>query len=136
MKSGLSVLLLIFLSTWSFGIRTVSAQSADYLSTSRVHSKVEALGKHTQVEVKFRDNTKLKGEIAGIDQDSFSIDNLAGGNTKIFYSDVAEVKKAGGGGWGTKHWIILGSVVAGAAITWAIVKPALCDGGAQTRGPC
>lgn len=29
-----------------------------------------------------------------------------------------------------------GAVVAGAAITWVIVKPVLCDGGAQTRGPC
>jgi hypothetical protein len=32
--------------------------------------------------------------------------------------------------------VILGSVVGGALVTWAIVKPALCDGGAQTRGPC
>ena len=85
--------------------------------------------------VNLRDKTKLKGKVSGTDDDSFAITDQVGADSKIFYADVAEVKKAGGG-WSTKNWIILGSVVAGALVTWAIVKPALCDGGAQTRGPC
>jgi hypothetical protein len=32
--------------------------------------------------------------------------------------------------------LIGGAVVAGAVVGWQIMKPALCDGGAQHRGPC
>jgi len=40
------------------------------------------------------------------------------------------------GGLSTKSWIIIGGAAAGTIITWLIVKPAFCDGGAQTRGIC
>ena len=135
-KRIFSFLLLIIISTAGISLTAVSAQGNADLHTAEVRSKVESLGTDTRVEVKLRDKTKLRGEISGTDGDSFYVDNVAGGNTKVFYSDVSEVKKAGGGGWSTKHWVILGSVVGGALVTWAIVKPALCDGGAQTRGPC
>ena len=118
----------------SFALRLASAQSDVDAEAARVRAKVEGLGTNTKVEVKLLDKTKLKGKIIGVDRDSFGI-NQVGANSKLFYADVAEVKKAGGG-WSTKNWIILGSVVAGALVTWTIVKPALCDGGAQTRGPC
>ncbi|HKO62464.1 MAG TPA: hypothetical protein VJV03_14970, partial [Pyrinomonadaceae bacterium] len=118
-----------------FSLTGVSAQGSADLQTAKVRSKVESLKTGTRVDVKLRDKTKLRGELSGTDSDSFYIDN-AGGNIKVLYSDVDDVKKAGGGGWGARQWIILGSAVAGAAVTWAIVKPALCDGGAQTRGPC
>jgi hypothetical protein len=32
--------------------------------------------------------------------------------------------------------LIVGGIAAGAITTWLIVKPAVCDGGAQTRGVC
>jgi hypothetical protein len=135
LKRSFSVLLLLIVSLSLSGVSIVTAQGTGDIKTAKVRSKVAALATKTRVDVKLRDNTKLRGEISGIDADSFYVDSLAGGNTKIFYSDVSEVKKAGGG-WSTKHWVILGSVVGGALVTWAIVKPALCDGGAQTRGPC
>ena len=113
----------------------VSAQARVDLETAKVRAKVEALGVNTAVEVKLRDKTKLRGRISGTEFDSFYLDNLAGANTKILYTDVSDVKKPGAG-WSTRHWVILGSVAAGALVTWTIVKPALCDGGAQTRGPC
>ncbi len=135
LQRSFSVLLLIIIATAWSGFMAVSAQGTVDLQTAKLRSKVEALGTNNRVEVKLHDNTRLRGEISGTDADSFYIDNPAGGNTKVFYSDVSEVKKSGGG-WSTKHWVILGSVVGGALVTWAIVKPALCDGGAQTRGPC
>ena len=134
-KRVLSGLLLVMLPYACFDVRLVSAQSGTDSESAKVRAKVEKLGVNTPVEVKLRDRTKLRGEISGTDHDSFAVTNQVGTSSKIFYADVAEVKKAGGG-WSAKNWIILGSVVAGALITWAIVKPALCDGGAQTRGPC
>ena len=135
LKRIISILLLVIISTAGVSLTAVSAQGTTDLQTAKMRSKVESLKTGTRVEVKLRDKTELRGEIGGTEPHSFYIDNLAGGNTKVFYSDVSEVKKVGGG-WSTKHWVILGSVVAGALVTWAIVKPALCDGGAQTRGPC
>jgi hypothetical protein len=88
------------------------------------------------VEVKLLDGTKLKGYLGAKDQDGFTVtDSKTGANSVVRYAEVADVKKAGGG-VSTKTWIIIGSAIAAAAVTWVIVKPALCDGGAQTRGPC
>jgi hypothetical protein len=100
--------------------------------------KVEKLGvgSNTRVDVKLLDGTKLKGYLSAKDQDSFTItDSKTGANSVVRYSEVSEVKKSGGG-FSTKSWIILGSVVAGAVVTWIIVKPAFCDGGASNRGFC
>src|SRR5687767_12045693 len=135
LKKTLSVVLLLIVSAAWCGLRTISAQTRVDLQASKKRAKVEALGISTQVEVKLRENTKLRGRISGTDADSLYVGNLAGGNTKILYVDVLDAMKAGGG-WGTKHWVILGFVASGALVTWAVVKPALCDGGAQTRGPC
>ena len=135
LKRTFSVVLLLIVSAVWCGLPVISAQAKVDLEASKMRAKVEALGVSTEVEVKLRDKTKLRGRISGTDTDSFYIDNLAGANTKILYADVMDVKKPSGG-WGTKQWVILGSVAAGALVTWAVVKPALCDGGAQTRGPC
>ncbi len=135
LKRSFSVALLIIVSAAWCGLPAISAQGTVDLKAAKVRAKVESLGAHPRVEVKLHDKTKLRGQISGSDAGSFYLDNLAGGNTKILYSEVSEVKKEGGG-WSTKHWIILGSVAGGLLTTWAIVKPALCDGGAQTRGPC
>ncbi|HEY5884226.1 MAG TPA: hypothetical protein VIT88_06030 [Pyrinomonadaceae bacterium] len=135
LKRSFSGLLLLIVAASLCGATVVSAQARVDLETAKVRAKVEALGVNTQVEVKLIDKTKLRGRIGGTDRDSFYLDNLAGGNTKILYSEVSDVKKHGSG-WSTRQWVILGSVAAGALVTWTIVKPALCDGGAQTRGPC
>ena len=92
--------------------------------------------KDTLVEVKFRDRTKLKGFIDSVVPLSFTLrDPKAGTSQSIAYSEIDTVSKAGGG-LSTKTWLILGGVTAGAVTTWLVVKPAVCDGGAQTRGLC
>jgi hypothetical protein len=115
---------------------TATAQST--VDIQKIRAKVQTLAatKDTQVEVKFRDRTKLKGYIDSVEPVSFSLrDPKSGTSQSIAYSEVENVSKAGPG-ISTKTWLILGGVAAGAVTTWLIVKPAVCDGGAQTRGLC
>jgi len=104
----------------------------------RVRGKVQVLStsRDTQVEVKFRDKTKIKGYITSVEPVSFTLrDPKSGASQSIAYSEVDSVSKADDG-VSTKMWLIIGGIAAGAVTTWLIVKPAVCDGGAQTRGAC
>ena len=115
---------------------TVSAQTD--AENEKVRAKVQVLSasRDQQVEVKFRDKTKVKGYITAVEPVSFTLRDPKSGTTQsIAYSEVDSVSKASGG-VSTKTWLILGGVAAGVATTWLIVKPAVCDGGAQTRGVC
>jgi NAD-dependent DNA ligase len=118
------------------GLGPTRAETAkEYLDQSKVKAKVRELG-NTRVEVKLRDQTRLKGQMSSIDDDGFSItDAKSGSSQRVAYAEVLDVKKASGG-VSTKTWIIIGAAGAGAIVTWLIVKPAFCDGGAQTRFPC
>lgn len=117
----------------------VRAQTAQEIqAAARARAKIQELGvgRNARVEVKLRDNTKLKGYISSAEADSFAVtDSKSGVAQMVAYTDVTEVKKSSGG-LSTKSWIIIGSVAAGAVITWIVVKPAFCDGGAATRFPC
>lgn len=106
--------------------------------TEKVRAKVQILSasRDSQVEVKFRDKTKVKGYINTVEPVSFTLrDPKTGTSQSISYSEVDSVSKADGG-VSTKTWLIIGGVAAGAVTTWLVVKPAVCDGGAQTRGAC
>lgn len=120
-----------FLSPFSTHAQTPNEQA-------KIRSKVQALGvnRDKKVEVKLRDTTKVKGFITSVDQDTFVVSNTGGAAPEtIAYTDVVDVKKSGGG-LSTKSWLIIGGATAAAIVTWSIVKPAFCDGGAQTRGIC
>jgi small nuclear ribonucleoprotein (snRNP)-like protein len=121
----------------AFGFQNVPAQTvSDTQAAKKMRSRVEKIGvgPRARVEVTLRDNSQLKGYISAADQDSFTVlDNNTGTTRTVSYADVSGVKKLGGG---SKNWIILGAAVVGAVVSWIIVKPVLCDGGAQTRGPC
>ena len=123
----------------AFGFQNVRAQTAyDTQAVEKIRVKVQKIGvgRNARVEVKLHDNTQLKGFISAAEQDSFSItDSKTGAIKTVSFADASSVKKAGGG-LSAKTWIILGAAAVGAVVTWIIVKPALCDGGAQTRGPC
>jgi hypothetical protein len=121
----------------SFGLQTVFGQTPNSdAQASKARAKVESLGNNARVEVKLRDTTRVKGHITAIAPDSFTVsDSKTGTTNTVAYNEVDTVKKAGGG-LSTKSWLIIGGVAAGAVITWIIVKPAFCDGGAQTRGIC
>lgn len=134
-----SIMLSGFILLSAFGFRGASAQSlGDPQATEKIRSKVlkMGVGVNARVDVKLRDNTQFKGYISDSNQDSFSVVQSQTGSSKtVSYADTQSVKKAGSG-VSAKTWMILGAAVVGAAVTWAIVKPAVCDGGAQTRGPC
>jgi hypothetical protein len=138
-KRTFTVILSGVLLLTAFGFQSVGAQSAgDSQAVEKIRTKAQKIGVggNARVEVKLRDNTQLKGFISDLSQDSFTVvDSKTGSTRTVSYADTSAVKKAGSG-LSTKSWIVLGAAVVGAAITWVIVKPALCDGGAQTRGPC
>ena len=123
----------------AFGFQGAGAQSlVDQQATEKIRTKVLKMGVGTnaRVQVKLIDNTQFSGYISAADQDSFTVVERGTGSSKtVSYADTQSVKKAGSG-VSARTFLILGAVAAGAAVTWMVVKPALCDGGAQTRGPC
>ena len=113
-----------------------TAQSNTDIEKVRARVQILAASKDSQVEVRFRDKTKVKGYITSVEPVSFNLkDAKAGTSQSIAYSEVDSVSKAGSG-VSPKTWLIIGGIAAGAVTTWLIVKPAVCDGGAQTRGIC
>ena len=137
MKKHLAILLSVVLTalslTFPFGVSAQTTANAE-----KVRSKVQELSvnRDKKVEVKLRDTTKYKGYITAVESDSFTVaDAKTSIPQKFSYSEVEEVKKVGGG-ISTKTWLIIGGVAAGSITTFLIIKPALCDGGAQTRGFC
>jgi hypothetical protein len=123
----------------SFAFPSARGQGGrDTEAAARARVKVEKLGAGSNggVEVKLLDGTKLKGYVSTREQDSFTVTNRkTGASSVVHYAEVSDVKKSGGG-LSTKSWIIIGSAIAGTVVTWIVVKPAVCDGGAQTRFPC
>lgn len=124
----------------AFGFQTVRAETGqDAVLAQQARTRVLKLGtgERARVEVKLRDETKLKGYISAAGADSFTVtDARTGASTVVAYTDVARVKKSGNGLSTMTKVLIGGAVAAGVIIGWQVVKPAVCDGGAQSRGPC
>jgi hypothetical protein len=137
-KTFALILSAILLST-AFGLKTIQAQTGkDAQLAGETRAKVQklGLGRDARVEVKLRDTTKLKGYISEAGQDSFTVtDSKTGAAQSIAYLDVAQVKKPGSG-LSTRGWVIIGAAAVAAVIVAIVVKPAVCDGGAQSRFPC
>jgi len=136
-KKQFAIALSIIITTVSFGLPpTARAQARASVENIRGNVQVLSASKDTQVEVKFHDKTKVKGYIVSVEPVSFTLKDPKDGRLQsITYSEVDSVKKASSG-ISTKTWLIVAGVAAGAVTTWLIVKPAVCDGGAQTRGAC
>ncbi len=136
----ISMILSTALLTIGIGFRITSAQTAKQLqATEKVRAAVlkMGVGPTSRVKIKLRDKTELKGYVGEAGQDAFTVitDEKTGTSQTLSYAEVAEVNKPGGGP-STRTWIILGGVAAAAVVVGRIVKPALCDGGAQNRFPC
>jgi len=124
----------------AFGFQTVRAETGEaarLAQQARVSVLKLGVGERARVEVKLRDERKLKGYVSAAGADSFTVtDRKTGESTVVAYDDVAQVKKSGNGFSTMTKVLVGGAVAAGVIIGWQIVKPALCDGGAQSRGPC
>lgn len=136
-KKHLAMAVSLTITAMSFTFPSLAmAQSNPEVETVRARVQILSASKDTQVEVRFRDKTKVKGYITAVEPVSFTLrDPKIGTSQSIAYSEVDSVSKAGDG-VSTKTWLIIGGVAAGVVTTWLIVKPAVCDGGAQTRGAC
>lgn len=136
-KTHLALALSVVITLMSFGL-PLTAKAQSNSEAEKIRSKVHTLSasKGSQVQVKFRDRTKLKGYIEAVEPLSFTLRDPKNGTTQsIAYSEVESISKASDG-VSTKTWLIIGGIAAGSVATWLIVKPAVCDGGAQTRGIC
>jgi hypothetical protein len=124
----------------TFGFRQAQAETGEearLAQQARISVLKLGTGERARVEVKLRDDSKLKGYVSAAGADSFTVtDSRTGESTVVAYNDVAQVKKSGNGLSTMTKVLIGGAVVAGAVVGWQIMKPALCDGGAQHRGPC
>ncbi|HEV2802419.1 MAG TPA: hypothetical protein VGW12_18250 [Pyrinomonadaceae bacterium] len=124
----------------AFGLQYVRAQTdegARLAEQARVVVLKAGTGERARVEVKLRDETKLKGYVSAAGADSFTVaDARTGASRVVAYKEVAQVKRQGNGLSTMTKVLIGGAVAAGAIIGWQVLKPAVCDGGAQTRGIC
>ena len=136
-KKHVAIALSLIITALSLALPSqATAQSNTEMEKVRAKVQILSASRDSQVEVKFRDKTKVKGYINSVEPVSFTLrDPKAGTSQSIAYSEVDSISKAGDG-VSTKTWLIIGGVAAGAVTTWLIVKPAVCDGGAQTRGVC
>ncbi|MDQ1591354.1 MAG: hypothetical protein QOG71_1981 [Pyrinomonadaceae bacterium] len=139
-RKTLAIILSGIILSAAFGFQTVQAETGEEDARLAQRARMSVLklgvGERARVEVKRRDETKLKGYVSAAGADSFTVtDAKTGESTVVPYADVAQVKKPGGLSTMTKV-IIGGAVATGLIVGWQVVKPALCDGGAQSRGPC
>ena len=135
-KKHFAILLALWIGAAGLMFPTMATAQSN-TDTDKTRAKVQILSadRDQQVEVKFRDKTKLKGQITKVEPVSFTLRNeKTGASQTIAYAEVDSISKSGG--VSTKTWWIIGGVAAGAVTTWLIVKPAFCDGGASTRGIC
>lgn len=118
-------------------VRAKDGEDAQLAGKARVSIAKLGTGKDARVEVRLRDNTKVKGYVSRAEEDSFTVtDSRTGVSRTVAYNDVTKVSKQGNG-FSTMTKVLIGAaVVVGAVVVWQVVKPALCDGGAQSRGPC
>ena len=118
----------------ALGFQAISARAAgDGQTIEQVRAQVGrvGVGEKARVEVRLRDNTKLKGYVSAAGADSFTVaDAKTGAQQTVAYRDVAQVKRAAGGLSPLAWSIIGGAAVAAVVVGVTVVKPVLCDGGA------
>jgi hypothetical protein len=111
-------------------IRAQSPQNAEQTEAIRAQVNKLGTGKKSRVQVKLRDQTRLKGYIADLSTDSFTVIDSKGTSRTLAYTDVAEIKKQRGGISPLTWGIIAGAGVATAIVFATVIKPVICDGGA------
>ncbi len=127
-----AIMLSAVLMLTALGLQSVCAQGVKNSEAEKARAKVEKMGvgQNARVEVRLRDNTRLKGYISHAGEDSFTVmDSKMGTAQTLAYTDVAQVKKPGG--FSTRALLIIAAVATAAVVVGVTVaKPVLCDGGA------
>lgn len=130
LRKAFAMLLSTILVSTGFGFQSAYAQTGKEVQTAektRVGILKLGIGKDARVEVKLRDNSKLKGYVSAVGKDSFTIaDRKTGASSTVAYSDVTQVK---GNNDSTRTKVIIGAVVAiGIGILLFSIRGAFCDG--------
>lgn len=130
LKRTFAIVLAAALISVSFGLQTSRAQGAGGAAErARAGVMKAGVGRKARVEVRLRDETKLKGYVSEAGADSFTVtDAETGAARAVAYSEVAQFKRQGGGLSPTTKALIWGGVAAGAAITLYAVRGVFCDG--------
>jgi hypothetical protein len=131
-ERGFAIVLAAALLLAATGAQNVFAkQVGDSPGAEEVRAKVSKLGvgEKARVEVRLRDETKLKGFVSRAGERSFAVtDEKTNAATEVAYADVAQIRKRGGGLSGTTKALIWGGVAASAAVVLFVVRGAFCDG--------
>ena len=131
-KRTLATLLCGVLALTVLGFKTAQAKTGNDTPTAeQVRASVLKVGtgKNARVEIKLKDNSKLKGYISAAGADSFTVVDIKTGTpATIAYADIAQVKEKGNGLSGRTKLIIGAAVAAGAGIVLYMVRGAFCDG--------
>ena len=131
-RSSVVLLISLFLAVTNMPQLAVS-QSAQNDRTEKIRTKVRdiGVGAKARVEVKMRDDRKLKGHIESATDDAFTvIDAKTGASQALQYMDVESVKKPNKG-LGRTTWIVIAAAATAAVIvSVTVLYPVLCDGGA------
>ncbi len=137
-KKAFAIILSGILLSTIFGAPSASAKDADSTrQVSAVKAKVQniGVGERARVEVKMRDDSKVKGYVSAAGEDTFTVtDSKTGAARTLNYADVAKVSKPGSST--RKTIIISAAVAAGVVVAIIFARESLCDGGAQSRGIC
>jgi hypothetical protein len=138
-KKAFSFILSGILLSAFFGAQTADAKTVGAArQAAEAKSKVQKMGvgADARVEVRLRDDSKVKGYVSASDEETFSVtDSKTGESRKIYYTDVSKLSKSGGSS--TRRNILIGAAVAaGVVVAIIFAREALCDGGAQSRGFC
>jgi preprotein translocase subunit SecF len=138
-KKAFSFILSGILLSALLGPQTADAKTFDAArQAAEARAKVQKIGTgaDARVEVKLRDDSKVKGYVTASDEETFSVtDSKTGESRKIYYTAVSKVSKSGGSS--TRKKILIGAAVAAGVVVGIIfAREALCDGGAQDRGIC
>ena len=129
-KRGFAIILGAALALAASGAQTVFAKSAGD-SVDEIRTKVARLGvgEKARVEVRLRDERKLKGHVRRAGEQSFDVtEDETGVTFEVGYGDVSRLRKRGGGMSGTTKALIWGGVAATAAVVLYATRGAFCDG--------
>ena len=130
LRNAFATLLSGILVLTGFGFQSAYAQTGKEIQTAektRVGILKLGIGKDARVEVRLRDNSKLKGYVSAVGEDSFTIaDRKTGASSTVAYSDVKQVK---GNNDSSRTKVIIGAAVAiGIGIVLYSIRGAFCDG--------
>ena len=116
----------------ALGFQSARAQTGEDAGADGARAEVQKMGtgRDARVEVRLRDNTKVKGYVSAAGEDSFTVTHSKTGATReLAYADVMQVKKPSGG-LSTRAWVIIGAAaVAAVVVGVTVIEPVLCDGG-------